>query len=436
MPEYTFLDLVNAKRLGHAHTGDEIDFIVKSVMNGSVDDCVVTAWLMAACCNGMTVEETTALTAGMAHSGTVLDFKNETRPVVDKHSTGGVGDKTTLVLVPLLAACGAMVPKLSGRALEHTGGTLDKLEAIPDFTSELSMDRFVAQVREIGAAIASPTADLAPADAKLYSLRNRTGTVDSVHIGTGSVMCKKIAGGASFILLDVKCGNGAFMQTKKRAREIATMMIAVGRALERKTKAVITNMDQPLGNAVGNALEVAEAIEVLSGGGPADLKELCLVLGALTLISTNLARGEHDARQKLGEALKSGAALTKFRQMVVAQGGDPRVIDNPSLLPQAAYRSIIRLPNPRGQWWVKTIDAKEIGLIAKQLAAQSGSEHASAGVVLHAKVGKRLREGDKLATIYGACAEDCESKAARLLQAFHFSEWTVRKPRLVLDVVE
>jgi len=428
-----FLDLVKAKRDGREHTRQEIDFIIDKVMEASVDEKQVVAWLMAVCCKGMTVDETTALTWAMARSGTMLDFSGQQRPVVDKHSTGGVGDKTTLILVPLLAACGVLVPKLSGRALEHTGGTLDKLESIPGCGVDLTMDQFTRQVNACGGAIASPTRDIVPADAKLYALRNATATVDSVFLGTGSVMSKKIAGGANFILLDVKTGNGAFMDTLARARAIARMMIAVGQRLGRTTKAVITNMNQPLGHAVGNALEITEVIEILNGAGPADLRKLCLFLGSLTLVEVGLAADAAKGQKLLQTALNSGAALDKFKQLVSAQGGDERAIDRPSLLPQS--KVVLPIVWQSASGWVQAIDTKKVALAAKQLA--SGVDGAAAnGVIFKPKVGARIDKGDVVAVVHGSSQQDCDAAVQQLAASVSASSSSVRRPQLIIEVLK
>ncbi len=326
--------LIADKRGGKAHSQADIAFILCGLQSGAIKDYQLTAWLMAVYLKGMTIDEIAALTDGMSRSGAVLDLSAIGPVVCDKHSTGGVGDKTTLVLVPLLAAAGLPMAKLSGRGLAHTGGTLDKLEAIPGFNVNLSEQGFVQQVQAIGAAIGSTTADFAPADGKLYGLRNETATIDSVALGSASVMSKKLAAGANLIILDVKCGRGAFMETRERADEIAHTMVEIGKRLGKQVVAVITNRDQPLGFAVGHALEVAEAIETLGGKGPADLRQLCLYLGAIALVGSGKCAGESEAQALLAQLLDNGEALEKFRQIIVYQGGDPAVIDDPERLPQ------------------------------------------------------------------------------------------------------
>jgi len=288
--------------------------VISGIMDDTIKDYQLAAWLMAVCWRGMTIEETTCLTDAMARSGQVLDLSQIGPVVGDKHSTGGVGDKTTLVFAPLLAAAGIPMAKLSGRGLGHTGGTIDKLEAIPGFKTDLPIDKFISQVKEIGAAISGQTPDLAPADGKIYSLRDVTGTVESIPLIAASVMSKKIAAGSNLIILDVKCGRGAFMETESRALELATTMAHIGEALGRPVSAVVTDMEQPLGYAVGHTLEVMEAIETLKGNGPEDLTELCLALGALALTSCGKAKNELNARHELERLISSGLALQKFAE--------------------------------------------------------------------------------------------------------------------------
>jgi pyrimidine-nucleoside phosphorylase len=386
----------------------------------------------------MTVDETTALTLAMARSGTMLKFDDEAQIVVDKHSTGGVGDKTSLVLVPLLACFPQLrVPKLSGRGLVHTGGTLDKLEAIPGLRVDLTADEFRRQVIRCGLAIASPTTDIVPADAVLYGLRNETGTVDSVHLGTASVMSKKIAGGAEFIVLDVKCGNGAFMQTLERAREIAAMMVAVGKKLGKQVKAVISSMDQPLGHAIGNCLELKEALEVLRGHGPPDLKELCLQLGAVTLVSVGLAAKDAEARGKLNDHLSSGRALAMFRVMAAAQLGDVSTIDDPNRLPWSnTYATSAWGPDQDGLW-VAGIDTLKLGLVAKELAGSEPNSNGQKanGLIFRPKIGDRVAMGCSIASAHGNRVEDCLHALSQVSAAITLSREPVTAPSLIIEVL-
>ncbi len=397
------IDLILAKRNGKEHSKDDIKFLIEGLMDHTVADYQMSSWLMAVCWRGMTMDETAALTDAMANSGQVLDLSDVGSIVGDKHSTGGVGDKTTLVFVPMLAALGIPMAKLSGRGLGHTGGTIDKLEAIPGFDCSLPIDKFIAQVKKIGAAIAGQTQELAPADGKIYALRDVTGTVESIPLIAASVMSKKIAAGSNLIILDVKCGAGAFMSTEAEASELARTMVEVGRRLNRPVSAVVTDMDQPLGNAVGHTVEVIEAIETLKGRGPADLHELCLALGSLALITAGKARNEADAREQLKNVLHSGAALRKFVELVEAQGGDPKVVDDYSLMPQAKIHFEMKVPG-KTPLWISGLHGKRIAEACKLMGAGRSKKgdpiNMAVGVVLHGKVGSCLQPGESVATVY------------------------------------
>jgi len=413
------VDVIRKKRSGAELSREEIRFVVEGVVSGAIPDYQTSAWLMAVCFAGMSDRETAELTLAMADSGDRVDLSAIRGVKVDKHSTGGVGDKATLILGPMVAACGVPVAKMSGRGLGHTGGTIDKLEAIPGFRTELDRERFFAQVNEIGVSVIGQSGNIAPADKKLYALRDVTGTVESIPLIASSVMSKKIAAGADAILLDVKFGSGAFMKTPEDARALARAMVAIGREVGRRTVAAITDMDQPLGRAVGNALEVREAIGVLRGEGPDDLRELCLELGGHMLVLGGQAEDAAGARRRLEAALASGAALEKFTALVKAQGGDPAVAERPeSLLPQAK----LRLPvAAAADGYVHGIDAESVGLAAMRLgagrAAKDDAIDYAVGVELVRKRGERVRAGDTLAYLHAQEDGATAGEAARLLAA-------------------
>jgi pyrimidine-nucleoside phosphorylase len=408
----TALDVIREKRDGQAHSDDTIRFLVRGASDGTIPDYQLSAWLMAVRLRGMTARETNVLTLAMAASGRQLDLSSIPGRKVDKHSTGGVGDKATLVVAPLVAAAGVPVAKLSGRALGHSGGTLDKLESIKGFQVDLSIDAFIDQVRRIGIAIAGQTADMDPADKVLYALRDTTATVDSVPLIASSVMSKKLAAGADAILLDVKCGRGAFIATIPEAEELARSLVAIGTHADRETVAFITDMEQPLGFAVGNALEVKEAIETLAGRGPADLESLSLRLAGEML---RLA----GARPTDLRPLLNGPALRKFAELIEAQHGDPSVTDDTGRLPAAPIRRAVEATSSGA---VANIDALEIALAGKSLGAGRDRKDApidlAVGVVLHKKVGDRVEAGQALATIHARTPEAASRVTARIAAAF------------------
>lgn len=396
-----FTDLIEEKKAGKALTKEEISWWIKSYVKGKIPDYQVSALLMAIVFRGMNEEETLNLTLEMMHSGDILDLSSINGVTVDKHSTGGVGDKTSLVLGPLAASCGVKMAKMSGRGLGFTGGTIDKLESIPSFSTVMPRDHFLRQVNRIGFAIVGQSGNLVPADKKLYALRDVTGTVNSIPLIASSIMSKKLAAGSQVILLDVKYGSGAFMKTKEDARRLAGTMIRIGEGAGRRMTAMITDMQTPLGCAIGNRLEVMEAVQTLAGGGPADLKELCMAGGRLLLTRSGLAADAEEADRKLEQALSSGAALEKLAQMVHAQGGDESCIYHPEKLLQAPHRTA--LVSPAGGWVVRE-DALTLGEAAMRLGAGRAKKDdridPDAGIVLQVKPGQQIEEGQPLAYVY------------------------------------
>jgi pyrimidine-nucleoside phosphorylase len=421
------VDIVLKKRHGEELTRDEIAYMVSGYTQGKIPDYQVAAWLMAICCVGMTPRETTDLTLEMAHSGELLDLRQIAPNAVDKHSTGGVGDKDSLVVVPLVASLGLPVAKMSGRALEFSGGTLDKLESIDRLRVNLSTEDFLKQVEEIGIVIGGQTPSLAPADGKLYALRDVTATVSCLPLIASSVMCKKLATGASSILLDVKVGKGAFVETEEEALRLAERMVEIGYDAGRRVTALLSDMNQPLGWAVGNALELREAIDTLHEGGPDDFRQHCLVVTAELLRLAGEAQSTDDGIDQAGAALASGAAWDKFRAMIEAQGGDLKQIEDPSLLPQASL--IEAVPAPKSGYLAE-LNAREVGLAAVGLGAgreQKGEaiDHA-VGVIVHYKVGDWVDEGTPLFTIHANSRERFALACERLLAAHRFSEKHVK----------
>jgi pyrimidine-nucleoside phosphorylase len=391
-------DLIRKKREGQRLSAKHIEQLIQRFMAGDIPDSQMAAFLMAVYFRGMDREEATDLTLAMVQSGETLDLSAVDGFTVDKHSTGGVGDTTTLVLAPLVAACGGVVAKMSGRELGHTGGTIDKLESIPGLETALSMDRFVAVVNRVRAGVCSQTADLAPADKRIYSLRNRTATVASIPLIASSIMSKKLAAGCDGIVLDVKTGVGAFLQEEAQSVALARLMTAIGRAAGKKVSAFITGMEQPLGFAVGNALEVKEAVATLSGDGPPDLTQLCVRLAGEMLRLGGAADTTAKAEKRILAAIKDGSGLEKLAQMVAAQGGDPETVIHPERLPSA--RCLLPLAAER-EGWVQRLDALAIGRAAKELAGAAHPEaRPAAGIVLAKKVGDRVQRGDLLAELH------------------------------------
>ncbi|MGC9529067.1 MAG: thymidine phosphorylase [Candidatus Bipolaricaulaceae bacterium] len=395
------VDLIEKKRDGGELTAQELRWLICQYVAGRVPDYQVSAFLMAVYFQGMSEAETTTLTQAMVDSGETIDLSAIPGFKVDKHSTGGVGDSVTLVLVPLVGAAGLVCAKLSGRALGHTGGTIDKLEAIPGVRTELSLREIVGQAARIGVVIADHTAEVVPADRKLYELRDVTGTVPSLPLIVGSILSKKLAGGAEAVVLDVKCGEGAFMPEEKAARRLAETLVKVGNRLGKRFSALLTSMDQPLGTMVGNALEVRQAIQVLRGGGPADLREVTLALGAELLVLAGEAGDRAAAGARLAELLATGAAWDRFRELVAAQGGDLAAVDRPEGLPRAAQVVEVRAPT---SGYVQRLSARQVGLAAGLLGAGRETKgqrvDPAAGVELVAKVGDEVAAGAPLARLH------------------------------------
>lgn len=401
------VDLIDKKKRGGIHTKEEINFIVDSMMNGSAPDYQISAWLMAIYFKGLTEDETAYLTEAMIGSGEVIDFGDLTDSIVDKHSTGGVGDKVTITLIPLLAAAGVPVAKLSGKGLGHTGGTIDKLESIPGFNTKLSIEELIAQVKKINVAIASQTQNLTPADGKLYALRDVTATVDSMPLIASSVVSKKIASGAKNIILDVKYGSGAFMKTPEDAVKLSKLMVKIGHILNKSITAVITSMEEPLGRAIGNSLEIIESIEFLKGNiTKGDVAELTYSFAAIALVQLGRYSNEADAIAYLKELVHSGMALTKLRELISAQGGNPDVIDNYNTFDQAKYKVECK---SKKDGFVCSTDAYKIAYACKILGAGRDKKtdpiDYSVGIFLNKKSGEEVKQGDVLYTIYSNDSE-------------------------------
>lgn len=429
------VDLIAKKRDHIELTTEEIEWMIRNYTDKVIPDYQMSAFLMAVVFNGMTPAERLALTQAMVGSGEVVDLSAIEGIKVDKHSTGGVGDKTSLILGPLVASMGVPVAKMSGRGLGHTGGTLDKLESISGMTIELDMERFIEQVNEIKLAIIGQTGNLAPADKYLYALRDVTATVESIPLIASSIMSKKIAAGADAIVLDVKFGAGAFMKTLEDAKQLAQAMVEIGRDAQRQTVAFLTDMNQPLGLAIGNALEVKEAIETLKGHGPKDLEELVLQLASQMVVLAKKAPDVETAYEQLKEKLHRGEAFNKFKEFVQAQGGDVAQIENPDLLPKAD--SIIPVKASQSGY-VHQIDALSIGLAAMKLGAGRATKDdmidMAVGVVLDKKVGDSVGEGDVLANIH-ANRVDNEEAIAYIQKAYCICKDPVCPPTLIYDVI-
>ena len=431
------VDLIRKKRDGEKLSREEIQFLIDGYIGREIPDYQVSALLMAIYFKDMDDEEAAILTDVMAHSGTMLDLSKMKGFPVDKHSTGGVGDTTSLVLIPLLAAAGLTVAKLSGRSLGHTGGTIDKLESIPGFRTDLSREEFLGLVEHTGLALADHTADMVPADQLLYELRDVTSTVDSLPLIVSSIMSKKIAGGARGIVIDVKTGSGAFLKKLQDSRHLAQALVAIGAHLGRKISALITDMSQPLGRMVGNALEVREAIATLKGKGPKDLEDLCCTLGAeLVLFSGGQISDHSEAVEHLHDLLQDGSALNKFVQMVKNQGGNPAVVDNLGLLPTANKQ--VEIPAPRSGV-VTNLDALSIGRAANLLGAGRFTKDdvidPAVGIEVVCKVGERATSGEPLAILRVNNAENLEQAKAMVAQAYTIGDKEVAVPKLIVERV-
>lgn len=431
-------DIILKKRRGNPLSGDEIRSVINAFTSGHMPDYQMSALLMAIFFQGMNVQETIDLTTAMAHSGETVDLSRIHGVKVDKHSTGGVGDKTTLVLAPLVAATGVPVAKMSGRGLGHTGGTLDKLESIPGFHVNLSKDEFTSAVNSVGIAVIGQTASVAPADKKLYALRDVTATVDSIPLIASSICSKKLACGADAIVFDVKTGAGAFMKSEEDALRLAELMVDIVKGAGRKGAAIVSNMNQPLGNAVGNSLEVAEAIDTLRGEGPPDLTELCLSLGSLMLVLAGRAEDTDTARSILIDALERGDALDKFAQLISVQGGDVEVIKTPdSVLPSA--RCLEAVPSVKSGC-VSGIDAEKIGIASMILGAGRKRKDdvidPAAGIMVLKKIGDRTDEGEPLVMLHTNNWDTLEEAAQLVMSAYEISRDMPDVPGLIRHVIQ
>lgn len=428
------VDLIQKKKEGREHTKEEIDFIVKNYLSGVIEDYQMSAWLMAVCLRGMTDRETAYLTEAFVESGDILDFSKISEFIADKHSTGGVGDKVTLVLIPILAALGIHTAKLSGRGLGFTGGTIDKLESIPNFQCELTNEEFFNQIKVVGAAISSQSPNLTPADGKIYALRDVTATVDNKSLICASVVSKKIASGATSIVLDVKFGSGAFIKSVEQAKELGDLMVKTGKILNRNIDVVISSMEQPLGTAVGNSFEVIEAIEFLKGFYKEDLYEITLALAFKTLMNCAKAVSIQQAKKLVDKVIKDGSALEKLREIIRAQGGDERVIDDYKLFAKGKNKIEIKALSAG---CIARVDALDVAHSAKLLGAgrdkKSDKIDFGAGIILHKKIGDFVKMGDVIMELYYNDIEknrlDEAVKIAR--SSFKISKIAIEKPRLI-----
>ena len=429
-------DIILKKRSNLPLTDEELRFLISGYVNGDIPDYQVSALLMTIVFNGMNARELGTLTMAMAQSGNMVDLSNIDGITVDKHSTGGVGDKTTLIIGPLVAACGGKVAKMSGRGLGHTGGTIDKMESIPNLKVSLDQEAFINQVNTIGLAVIGQSEGLAPADKKLYALRDVTGTVDSIPLIASSVMSKKLASGAQAILLDVKVGSGAFMKTIDDARALAKAMVDIGTENGRSVKAVLTDMDRPLGHAIGNALEIREVINTLKGHGPEDLTHECVIMAAHMLVLSQICDYE-TALSRVQQALNSGAALERLRMMIDAQGGDSRVLDDESLLAIGKFTYDVTAPQ---DGYIIHMNTEQCGIASVMLGAgrtvKDGPIDYSAGIVMHKKTGDAVRVGESIATLYASHESLLVNAAKTYLEAITFGKTAPVVVDTILDMVE
>lgn len=429
-------DIILKKRANLPLTDEEIRFVIDGYVKGEIPDYQVSALLMTIVFNGMNARELGTLTLAMAQSGNMVDLSNIDGITVDKHSTGGVGDKTTLIIAPLVAASGGKVAKMSGRGLGHTGGTIDKMESIPNLKVSLEQDAFINQVNKIGLAVIGQSEGLAPADKKLYALRDVTGTVDSIPLIASSVMSKKLASGAQAILLDVKVGSGAFMKNIEDARELAKAMVDIGKENGRSVKAILTDMDRPLGHAIGNALEIREVIDTLKGHGPEDLMHECIIMAAHMLVLSHICDYE-TALSRVQEALDSGAALERLRMMIDAQDGDSRVIDDESLLAIGKFTYDVTAPQ---DGYITHMNTEQCGIASVMLGAgrtvKDGPIDYSAGILMHKKTGDSVTVGECIATLYASDESLLSNAAKTYLEAITFGETAPIMADTILDIVE
>jgi len=429
-------DIILKKRANLPLTDEEIRFVIDGYVKGEIPDYQVSALLMTIVFNGMNARELGTLTLAMAQSGNMVDLSNIDGITVDKHSTGGVGDKTTLIIAPLVAASGGKVAKMSGRGLGHTGGTIDKMESIPNLKVSLEQDAFINQVNKIGLAVIGQSEGLAPADKKLYALRDVTGTVDSIPLIASSVMSKKLASGAQAILLDVKVGSGAFMKNIEDARELAKAMVDIGKENGRSVKAILTDMDRPLGHDIGNALEIREVIDTLKGHGPEDLTHECIIMAAHMLVLSHICDYE-TALSRVQEALDSGAALERLRMMIDAQDGDSRVIDDESLLAIGKFTYDVTAPQ---DGYITHMNTEQCGIASVMLGAgrtvKDGPIDYSAGILMHKKTGDSVTVGECIATLYASDESLLSNAAKTYLEAITFGETAPIMADTILDIVE
>ncbi len=431
------VDIISNKKHNKKHTKEELEFWINGIVNGSIPDYQISAWLMAVCFNGLDFEETAILTDLMAKSGKMLDLSELGNNVMDKHSTGGVGDKISLILIPLMASLGGKMAKLSGRALGHTGGTIDKLESIPNFNTGLPTDKFLSQVKEIGCAIASQTSDFTYADKKLYELRDVTATVDCIPLITSSIVSKKIASGANIIVLDVKYGDGAFIKTKEDAENLSHMMVNVGKQLNRSIIAVISSMEEPLGYNIGNSLEVIESIEVLKGNGEQNLVELTMEIGSILLTKAKIAQNKDDAIEMMVDAINSGKALNKFKELITYQGGNPNCIEDYSLFPTSKFVVPIKADK---EGFINKIKTYEIAIGCKNIGGgrekKTDSIDLSAGIILKKKVGDYVNIGDTLFEIYSNDENKIQETKQIFDSIFVIEEMPPKPIPLIYKVIE